>query len=120
MPPDPKLHKVPRPHAPVAEKIGQGVILETHPRDTVDADDALEEEKDRLRNKRDAARGTAVLGTGMMFLASFSAGMAVGGALMLLFGGVGAFVWGRRLRALEDDPWNDSEIDAWEREQLKD
>lgn len=104
----------------MAEKIGQGVILESPPRDTADAGGGAQgEELDRLRNKRDAARGTAVLGTGMMFLGSFSAAMAVGGALMLLFGGVGAFVWGRRLRALQDDPWRDEEIDAWEREQMR-
>lgn len=119
----------------VAEKLAPGVIMESPayakgrradggsdgrgsgsgsgPSDDADG-------TDQIRLKRDGARGTAVLGVGMMFLGSgLGWGFAVGGALMTLGGSAAAIFWGRKLRARQEDPWDDAEIDAWEREQLE-
>jgi len=95
------------------EKIAQGVTLE--PR-VVLGEDEKAKEMHRLQNKRDASRGTAVLGVGLMFAASWSANLAVGGAIMLVWGFAGSFYFSRKMKALDEDPWDDAEIDAWEKE----
>lgn len=79
----------------------------------VDADAAKRAEEDRLTARRDSARWTAVVGFGMMFLASFSVAFATGGVVMVLFGVGGSLYWSRRLRRLKGDPWAyDPELDG--------
>jgi hypothetical protein len=88
--------------------------METEPASAAAPANASPEE--RLRQRRDSAMWTMVTGVGMMFLGSFGAAFAIGGAAMTVGGGLGAFWYGRRLRRLKGDPWHDPEIDAWERE----
>lgn len=71
----------------------------------------------RLKKRRDSAGWYAVAGTGMLFMGSFSTGLAVGGVLMVSYGALGYLYWGRRITKL-DDPWDDDEVDAWEDEHL--
>ncbi|HET6399180.1 MAG TPA: hypothetical protein VFH47_06470 [Candidatus Thermoplasmatota archaeon] len=75
-------------------------------------------EERRLRGRRDAGVWSIVVGAAMMFLGGVSASFAVGGAMMCIGGAATAGYWGWRLRKVRGDPWQDPEIDAWEREHL--
>jgi hypothetical protein len=75
----------------------------------------VEEEIARARTRRDNARWTVVMGMAMLFGAAFHWALAAGGAAMTMYGGASYVYWSRRMTAM-DDPWQDEEIDAWERE----
>ncbi|HLF16919.1 MAG TPA: hypothetical protein VI796_05780 [Candidatus Thermoplasmatota archaeon] len=99
----------------MTEKIASGVVHESTPYAARPEPDAAE--LDRLRSKRDNARWNIVVGAGLMFLGSFNVGFAVGGALMVLYGGGATLYWGGRYRKLKGDPWDpDPEIDEAEKE----
>lgn len=63
------------------------------------------DEVERLTQKRDNARWTAVVGFIMLFAAGFSTALAIGGVLMFLYGATVSLYWGRRLSKLKGDPW---------------
>jgi hypothetical protein len=67
----------------------------------------------RLQRRRDAALTSMAGGFGLLFLAGFSANLALGGVAMVLVSGPLALYWGRRLRRLRGDPWAyDPELDG--------
>lgn len=98
------------------DKIGQGVIWEAPPSAEAEAV-RIERELERLREKRDNARWYVVAGFGMLFAGSFSIYFAMGGVLMSAYGVWGYLYWSRRIKKVED-PWDDEDIDAWEREEF--
>ena len=102
----------------MAEKTAAGAYREgPEPRD----DGPNPEQVERLRERRDNARWSAAAGFAMLFAASFHIGFAIGGVLMVLYGVVAAFYWGRRLRQLQGDPWDfDPELDGPDAGQEKD
>lgn len=77
--------------------------------------DIQEAELARLKKRRDASGWYAVAGMGMLFAGGFSTALAVGGVLMVAYGASTYMYWSRRLTKV-DDPWDDEEMDAWERE----
>lgn len=70
-------------------------------------------EVERLRERQNNARLTAVLGFGLMFAAYWNVAFAVGGAFTVL-GSVAAYIWwGRRIRKVKGDPWDyDPDLDG--------
>lgn len=81
-----------------------------------------EAELQRLRDRRDNARWSAVVGFGLLFGASFHTGFVLGGVVMILFGASASVYWSARLRKLQGDPWAyDPDLDGphaprWSRE----
>lgn len=81
-----------------------------------------EEQVARLTAKRDNARWSAVVGFLLLFAASFSSALLIGGVGMITYGAVASLYWSRRLHRLKGDPWGyDPDLDgpaapAWSRE----
>ncbi len=70
-------------------------------------------EAEGLRARRDAARWSAVVGFLLMFGGTFNAAFVIGGLGMVVYGVVASFVWSRRLRRVEGDPWEyDPDLDG--------
>lgn len=77
--------------------------------------DAHEAVLARMRRRRDAGTWYAVTGVAMLFGGSIHVGFAIGGVFMVLGGATAYLYWGYRLTKAED-PWDDEDIDAWERD----
>ncbi len=60
---------------------------------------------DKAKAKIDNARWTTVMGIIMMFVGQISVGIAVGGALMTIYGGGAWIYWAGRVRRLDDQEW---------------
>ncbi len=58
-----------------------------------------------------------VVGVVMLFLSSFHWGVAVGGVLMVGYGGLRYAQWSSVARHAYD-PWKDDDLDAWEEEEF--
>ncbi len=69
----------------------------------------------RLRKRREHALWYAVVGTGLMFVGGIFWQIAVGGAMMALYGAA-VYIWASVKITRMDDPWKDPELDAWEEE----
>lgn len=98
----------------MADKIGQGVIWEQPPSDEA-RQAAVDAKLEGLRKKRDDARWYIVAGIGLLFAGSFSIYFAMGGVFMAVYGTIVYFWMEWRIKQV-DDPWDDEEIDAWERD----
>lgn len=67
----------------------------------------------RLQKRREGALFMLVAGFGLIFMGSWSAQFAVGGAVSVLVGAAGYAYYGMRLRRLKGDPWAyDPELDG--------
>lgn len=87
-------------------------------------DDAAsrDEQVARLTARRDNARWSAVLGFALLFAASFSTALLLGGIAMIAYGATASLYWSRRLHRVKGDPWAyDPDLDGpaapgWSRE----
>lgn len=70
---------------------------------------------DAAKEKRNGQLWNVVVGIALLFAGGFHPAMAVGGVLMIGYGGTMYLVWSARM-ARHHDPWDDPEIDAWEEE----
>lgn len=96
----------------MAEKIGSGSWHEG-PSPTSDPRAGRDETIERLTQRRDNARWSAVVGFALLFGASFSSAFLFGGVAMILYGVSASMVWSLRLRKLQGDPWAyDPELDG--------
>ena len=86
-------------------------VPDADPRERVAADRDYDDAKER----RDRQVWNVVVGMALLFAGGFHWGLAVGGVLMIVYGGAMYLVWSSRMSRL-DDPWHDKEIDAWEEE----
>lgn len=68
---------------------------------------------ERLRERRDSARWSAVVGFALLFAASFSSAFLFGGVGMILYGAAASVYWSARLRKVQGDPWDfDPDLDG--------
>lgn len=67
--------------------------------------------------KKGEAVWYVVVGVAMLFMASFHWGVGAGGVLMVMYGSFRYVKWGR-IASAAYDPWQDDDIDAWEKEEM--
>ena len=102
----------------MADKIAPGVWHEDLGEPAAIGHVHFEEQKARLRKRRDGGTWYVIVGVGMLFAASISTAFVAGGVLLVLWGAATYLWFSVRLGKLED-PWNDEELDRWEAEHLK-
>ncbi len=61
---------------------------------------------EKAKKKIDDARWTTVMGIIMMFAGQLMVAIAVGGALMTIYGGASWAYWAYKLRVLDDQEWD--------------
>ena len=98
------------------DKLGPGIIHHQPP-SAEERARRIEAQLKALEKKRDDARWYIVAGVAMLFAGSFSVYFAMGGVVMAVYGGAAYGYWSRKRNAIED-PWDDDEIDAWERDEF--
>ncbi len=98
----------------MADKIASGAWHEGGPAASPRPDEeARPAEAERFHQKRDNARWNLVVGVGLMFLGGFHVALAVGGAVMVLYGGATTLYWGAKYRKAKGDPWDhDPDLDG--------
>lgn len=78
--------------------------------------DVEDPELERLREKRGNAQWYVVAGMAGLFLGSFNQAIALGGVAMIIWGVLHYARYSMKMKKVVDDPWNDKEIDEWEKE----
>lgn len=97
----------------MAEKIASGAWRESGSAPASEGPAGPRDDAERFRARRDNARWNLVVGTGLLFLGGFHVGLAVGGAVMVLYGAAMTLYWGARYRKAKGDPWDyDPELDG--------